>query len=42
MNKIRSYSPQNRYAAVYNRAGDTTAWGEEIFNDALKKYRGKS
>ncbi|AIA25190.1 RHS repeat-associated core domain-containing protein [Kosakonia sacchari] len=40
LNDIRSYRPGNKNAPTYKIAGDSSAWGKEILQDALSIIRG--
>uniref|UniRef100_UPI000AF7CF93 RHS repeat-associated core domain-containing protein n=1 Tax=Pantoea sp. A4 TaxID=1225184 RepID=UPI000AF7CF93 len=40
LNKIRSYSPNNPNAGMYDIAGHSSDWGGKVLNDALSILKG--
>ncbi|WP_341853512.1 hypothetical protein [Dickeya zeae] len=41
LNEIRSYSPNNPNAPIYDVAGHNKDWGSKILDDALSVLKGK-
>ncbi|MBO2925560.1 RHS domain-containing protein, partial [Pseudomonas asiatica] len=40
LNRIRSYSPSNPNASIYDVAGHSPSWGSDVLSDALAKMKG--
>ncbi|MFK3820562.1 RHS repeat-associated core domain-containing protein, partial [Pseudomonas sp. NPDC089407] len=40
LNRIRSYSPSNPNAPIYDVAGHSPSWGSDVLSDALAKMKG--
>ncbi|MFJ4068927.1 hypothetical protein ACIPW4_27100 [Pseudomonas sp. NPDC089996] len=40
LNRIRSYSPTNPNAPLYDVAGHSPSWGGDVLSDALTKMKG--